>query len=251
LTIYSRNIFGIPFKKLGRRFKGISRQIADINPDIVLLQEFTSGLFLLYFHQQLRNYNFFYQNNGLLSRGGLLTMVKKNIRTDNYGFTQFTNLGSKYNLHLFDNMITKGFQSLRLPQYGLCLINTHVLTVYAGRRGYSPLQLKQVMQIRRFLRRQTAACFLTGDFNFCPNTPPYHLLLKNTSLIDASLDLGNSAMIRKKYTKKIDYVFLDPSRLKIKSIVYLDDPKFLSDHRAIVTSLQIKRAASTTDFPNK
>ena len=251
LTIYSRNIFGIPFKKLGRRFKGISQQIADLDPDIVLLQEFTSGLFLLYFQQQLRKYNFFYQNNGLLSRGGLLTMVKKEIKTDNYGFTQFDNPGPKYNLHIFDNMITKGFQTLRLPKYHLCLVNVHTSSVYLSRRGYCPLQLRQIDQIRNFLDFQTIPCFLTGDFNFSPHTPPYKLLLKDSPLTDVSLHLDNSTMLRKKYVRKFDHVFVDPTKLKITGIKYVTDPKFLSDHRAIFTSLRINRTTKISDLPNK
>jgi len=250
LTIYSRNILGIPFKKLGRRFKGIFRQIADVNPDVVLLQEFTFGLFLLYFQQQLRNYNFFYQNSGLLSRGGLLMMVKKNIKTDNYNFTQFNDLGPKYNLHVFDNIISKGFQSIFLPEYNLHIINTHLSAVYLSHRGYCPLQLQQVRQIRTFVKSLTTPIFLAGDFNFSPLTPPYNLLLKNTSLVDVSLKLGNSNIFRKKYCRKFDHVFINPTFMKIKSIDYLDDPKFLSDHRAILTSLQINRNTKTADFPN-
>jgi endonuclease/exonuclease/phosphatase family metal-dependent hydrolase len=240
LTIYSRNIFGIPFKKLSRRFKGISQQIADVSPDIVMLQEFTSGLFLLHFQQQLVNYNFFYQNNGLLSRGGLLTMVKKNIKTDNYGFTQFNDLGPKYNLHVFDNLTTRGFQSVYLPKYDLCLINTHILSKYLSRKSYIPMQLKQIDQIRQFLKKQTEACFLTGDFNFYPDSPPYCQLVKKSSLDDASRYLGNSCLHRNSYAHKIDYVFINPSRLKVKNISYLDDPKFLSDHRAIITKITLK-----------
>jgi endonuclease/exonuclease/phosphatase family metal-dependent hydrolase len=240
LTIYSRNIFGIPFKKPGRRFKGISQQISDINPDIVMLQEFTSGLFLLYFQQQLKDYNFFYYNNGPFTYGGLLTMVKKNLQTDNYHFTQFTDQGPKYNLHLFDNLITRGFQSLFLPDFNLQLINTHILAKYFSRKSFVPIQLGQIEQIRRFLRQQTSPCFLTGDFNFYPNSPPYKLLLQDTSLTDVSNHLGNSCLVRKKYLHRLDYVFLDPSRIKVDSIGYVADPKFLSDHRAILTKMSTK-----------
>jgi endonuclease/exonuclease/phosphatase family metal-dependent hydrolase len=237
LTIYSRNIFGIPFKKLGRRFKGISQQIAQTDPDVVLLQEFVSGLFLKYFRHHLENYNFFYLKHGLFTYGGLLTMVKKTIKTSRYRFTQFKDLGPKYNLHLIDNLTTRGFQSIYLPKYDLCLINTHILSKYLSRKSFVPVQLKQIGQIRRFFKRQTAACFLTGDFNFHPDCQPYQLLLNNSSLIDASHNLGHSVNFTKKRAQKLDYVFVDPTRLKVKSIAYLDDPKFLSDHRAIITKI--------------
>ena len=247
LTIYSRNIFGIPFKRLGRRFKGISKQIAKINPDVVLLQEFVSGLFLLYFQHQLKDYNFFYLNRGLFTYGSLLIMVKKNIKTDKYHFTQFNNLGPKYNLHLVDNITTRGFQSIYLPKYDLYLINTHILSIYLSKRGYSPIQLKQIDQITSFLKRRHAPCFVTGDFNFVPASPPYDLLLTNSSLIDISANLGNS-IITKRRPKKIDYVFIQPPSLKVKKIAYVSEPKFLSDHRAILTSLQIKRHTKKTNL---
>lgn len=240
LTIYSRNILGIPVKKLGRRLAGISQQISDLNPDIVMLQEFITGFYLFYFQSQLKKYNFFYLNRGFFTYGGLLIMVKKTIKTSRFKFSQFKDLGPKYNLHLADHLTTRGFQSIYLPKYDLNLINTHILSIYLSRRGYSPIQLEQIEEIRDFLKHQTAACFLSGDFNFSPHTPPYDLLLKETSLTDVSIQLGNSTKFGKNYIRKFDHIFLQKNRLKIKSIDYLTDPAFLSDHRAIVTKIITK-----------
>jgi len=251
LTIYSRNILGIPVKKLGRRLTGISQQISNLNPDIVMLQEFITGFYLFYFQPQLKKYNFFYLNRSFFTYGGLLIMVKKTIKAKHFKFSQFKDLGPKYNLHLADHLTTRGFQSIYLPKYDLNLINTHILSIYLSRRGYSPIQLEQIEEIRHFLKYQTAACFLTGDFNFSPNTPPYDLLLKDTSLTDASIKLGNSTKLGKNYIRKFDHVLYQKSRIKINSIRYPDDPFFLSDHRAIITSLQINRITKKTDFNNR
>ena len=168
LHIYTQNLFGLPFTHRARRFRALSQWIRESAPDIAFLQE---ALFAGdERHFRIDGYHAAVIPNGVFNCGGLLTLCR--VPLARVRFHPFQAQGAWHNLQLSDRLLGKGWLEAEASDWGITLVNTHLVSTYQESRGFVH-DLEQRSQLEQVLR--VVACLgpsvLAGDFNFTENTP--------------------------------------------------------------------------------
>ena len=168
LHIYTQNVYGLPFTDRRRRFDALARQIRELSPDVVFLQE------VLFkgddAHFQVEGYHRAFVPSGPWNRGGLLTLSRTPIRR--VRFQPFRAQGAWHNRQLSDRLLGKGWLEAEVPAWGLTLVNTHLVSTYREEHAFvhdhgQRAQLDELLQAVRAM----GPSILAGDFNFAEGTP--------------------------------------------------------------------------------
>jgi endonuclease/exonuclease/phosphatase family metal-dependent hydrolase len=172
LHIYTQNAFGLPFTRRARRFRALSELIREMAPDVVFLQEVMfpgdEG------HFRIEGYHAACVPRGLFNGGGLLILCRAPL--SRVRFHPFRAQGAWHNLQLSDRLLGKGWLEAEVADWGLTLVNTHLVSTYQESRRFvhDPGQRSQLEQMLRSVARLGPAV-LAGDFNFTAGTP-FHTL---------------------------------------------------------------------------
>ena len=172
LHIYTQNAFGLPFTRRARRFRALADRIGELAPDVAFLQEVMfSGDERCF---RIEGYHAAWIPNGLFNRGGLLTLCR--VPLTRVRFHPYRAQGAWHNLQLSDRLLGKGWLEAEAPDWGITLVNTHLVSTYQESRRFVH-DLEQLSQLEQVLR--VLPCLgpsiLAGDFNFIENTP-FHCL---------------------------------------------------------------------------
>jgi endonuclease/exonuclease/phosphatase family metal-dependent hydrolase len=172
LHIYTQNAFGLPFTRRARRFRALADLIRRLAPDVVFLQEALFAGDEGYF--RIEGYHAAWVPNGLCNRGGLLTLCRAPLTR--VRFHPFRAQGAWHNLQLSDRLLGKGWLEAEVADWGLTLVNTHLVSTYQESRRFvhDPGQRSQLEQMLRSVAGLGPAV-LAGDFNFAAGTP-FHTL---------------------------------------------------------------------------
>ena len=211
-----------------RRLPLIASTILKENPDLICLQEvfFESDASYLIkkFFQKGFGQSFKYQDLLIASKKPILSSYA----------AKFKDQGKIFSFSALDAIYGKAFQaiSLQLKSHKLTLANTHLLSAYAlSGKNYQDTRVRQVREILAYLKtlgHNNIA--VVGDFNFEPETKPYHIF-EELGFVDLSYH------IPKNTTKKLDFVFDKNLALKVTAA----GSKFteLSDHAYLTLELEI------------
>jgi endonuclease/exonuclease/phosphatase family metal-dependent hydrolase len=168
LHLYTQNVFGLPFTRRQRRFRALSDLIRELAPDVAFLQEVMFAGDEKCF--QIEGYHAAFIPDGLFNRGGLLTLCRAPLTR--VRFHPFRAQGAWHNLQLSDRLLGKGWLEAEAPDWGITLVNTHLVSTYQESRRFVH-DLQQRSQLEQMLRvvRDLGPSVLAGDFNFTENTP--------------------------------------------------------------------------------
>ncbi len=172
LHIYTQNAFGLPFTRRARRFRALADKISELAPDVAFLQEVLfSGDEQCF---RIDGYHAAWIPNGLFNRGGLLTLCR--VPLTRVRFHPYRAQGAWHNFQLSDRLLGKGWLEAEAPDWGLTLVNTHLVSTYQESRRFVH-DLEQLAQLKQVLRglARLGPSVLAGDFNFVENTP-FHCL---------------------------------------------------------------------------
>jgi hypothetical protein len=119
-------------------------------------------------------------------------------------FVPFTRQGAWHNLQVTDRLLGKGFLEAEVPEWGLHLLNTHLVSTYQERVFRE--DANQAAQLHQLLDNagRKAGVLMGGDFNFMGGTP-YHARVE-TVLEDVSRGLHPMGLAD--CQPKIDHVFI-------------------------------------------
>ncbi|MDR3671115.1 MAG: endonuclease/exonuclease/phosphatase family protein [Holophaga sp.] len=168
LHIYTQNVFGLPFTRRARRFQALCQRIRELAPDVVFLQE---ALFAGdEKHFRIEGYHAACVPNGLFNRGGLLILSR--VPLTRVRFHPFRAQGAWHNLQLSDRLLGKGWLEAEAADWGITLVNTHLVSTYQESRRFVH-DLEQRAQLEQVLRvvARLGPSVLAGDFNFTEGTP--------------------------------------------------------------------------------
>jgi endonuclease/exonuclease/phosphatase family metal-dependent hydrolase len=172
LHIYTQNAFGLPFTRRAPRFRALSDLIRRLAPDVAFLQE------VLFAgdekHFRIDGYHAAFIPSGVFNRGGLLTLCR--VPLARVRFHPFRAQGAWHNLQLSDRLLGKGWLEAEACDWGITLVNTHLVSTYQESRRFvhDPEQRAQLEQVLRMMPG-LGPSVLAGDFNFMENTP-YHVM---------------------------------------------------------------------------
>lgn len=175
VTIYSRNIFGVPFFANQHKIR-IDRLLEEsklARSDILLLQE----VFLPKDKREIRKcfkkeFHIFQAKNGFLRfGGGLCGLFKKRTKIESHHFIPFNSSGFLSNLTITDKIAGKGFQVFKISRpIEITLINTHLTCPYIKNIDESykikNLMANQLSSIKKYVDKETKnPLIICGDFN--------------------------------------------------------------------------------------
>lgn len=175
LKILCLNCFGSPISfNRSLRFKLIAKEIEELSPDLVMLQEVITPGYKKILSNELSKFDWkFYSNrNGFLESGGLI-MLSKKLEIQNLKFHKFNEQGPIYFLSLTDRVLGKGFQtaSIKFNNKDILIINTHLLCLYSKGAKDINAQQKQFNQLTNFIKNQKINnVVLSGDLNANPTS---------------------------------------------------------------------------------
>mgnify|MGYP001568000017 CR=1 FL=1 len=264
LSIICLNCFGSPLSFNWRvRLKLLADQLNTLNPDIICLQEiFTRGQREILLGILAKSYNRYSSEVVNMSRGGLITFVKKDIKLDEYHFKKYKNQGSIFTLAITDRMAGKGIQNLNLSfsDKALTIVNTHLLCLYGGNKTDINDHKKQTQQLISYLIEYKSNLVLCGDINIFP-TDSILSEIKTTlnvrenlpsNSITVSPDNLNRGTILNHFGDgkpyRTDYTLVSKLLGIVKQEIILNDPvKYngkdynLSDHYGVYTEIEFQK----------
>ncbi len=201
LHIYTQNVFGLPFTLRSRRFRALCEQIRELGPDVAFLQEVLFAEDARRF--RIEGYHAAFVPNGPFNRGGLLTLSR--VPLSRVRFRPFRAQGAWHNLQLSDRLLGKGWLEAEARDWGMTLVNTHLVSTYQESRGFV-LDLEQGSQLAQVLGEvaRRGPLVLAGDFNFTEGTP-FHSLAESF-LEDVARGLHPQPMAH--LQPKLDHIFV-------------------------------------------
>jgi len=259
MKILCLNCFGIPISLNKRlRFELIAKNINSLNPDIAFLQEVIDHKDKMLLEKVLKpeGWNFYSEKNGLLERGGVVTISK--IKGLKYReFVKFVNQGPKKLITVPDKILGKGFHWVKLPSRDIVFVNVHILCPYARREDDIQAQADQLNQLMLYIKTiNSKNIVVVGDFNLDPDSNLVKKLKKDCSLSDTltpndfTIDLKNLNRGKlmnifsdgKNY--RTDYIFINKNIKNIKTKIVFIKPEVykgkkihLSDHYGILSEI--------------
>jgi endonuclease/exonuclease/phosphatase family metal-dependent hydrolase len=240
LHIYTQNAFGLPFTGRARRFRALSQLIRDLAPDVVFLQEVLFAGDERFF--QLDGYHAAWLPNGLFNCGGLLTLCR--VPLTRIRFHPFRAQGAWHNLQLSDRFLGKGWLEAEASEWGITLVNTHLVSTYQESDGFVH-DTEQEAQLDQVLRRvaHLGPSVLAGDFNFTEGTPYHQMATARVEDVAKGLHpFGFGSLL-----PKLDHVFVrslawHEARAKRVPPGTLADPRGpvpVSDHAGVSVELEL------------
>jgi sphingomyelin phosphodiesterase 2 len=186
-----------------RRMRLIGQTLADLNPDVVAIQEAfikkdRDELIAQLGDSRLQNHAYF--GHGV-SGSGLLILSALPILE--ISFHQYQNKGKWYKIWEGDYWAGKGAALVRVPlgkNAGvLDFYNTHMQASYVEPDSFdanAPVRLEQMKELRDFVLKTSRPgnpAILAGDFNCKPGSDDYQLLVEGAGLerllsVDTELD---------------------------------------------------------------
>ncbi len=201
LHIYTQNAFGLPFTGRARRFRALTKLIRDLAPDLVFLQEVLFGGD----EEMLRieGYHTACLPNGMFNRGGLLTLSR--VPLSRVRFHPFTAQGAWTNRQLSDRFLGKGWLEAEASEWGITLVNTHLVSTYRESDGFVH-DTEQEAQLHQLLHRveHLGPSVIAGDFNFTEGTPFHRMAIERVE--DVARGLHPSGIGR--LLPKLDHIFV-------------------------------------------
>lgn len=198
LSFLTQNCYGLPVQQKNRRFLEIAGRIRDLKPDLVLLQEVLFRDDERFF--RIDGYHRSCFPGPVFLAGGLLILSR--VRPERIRFHVFHEQGRLWDLQLSDRLLGKGWLEAEFPEWGLTVINTHLVSVYDRIRG-GPDE-RQGRQLDQLLSRIHALpkAVLGGDLNFTPQSSFYRKMLEWGRDLTIGIDITCPAD-----RTKIDYLF--------------------------------------------
>jgi len=237
LTIYTQNCSWWPVTNRKKYFKQIGDFIEAAKPDIVFLQEVFYGKWVKWF--DIEGYNTIYKMKKVFLHGGLVILVRKNIRFE----PQFAGLfRSQFNarpLQFLSSLAARrGFLHIYLPDFNVHLINAHLTAGFSQNHKYNPARFMQVSQLREYTNNVDCVVF-GGDLNFHEDSPEHYMLQLDS--VDISSGVGTTFPGD---DARYDYIFAKnlPLKLVESHIIPWYEQSFLRfkpiDHHGIMCTIR-------------
>lgn len=168
LRLYTQNVFGLPLTRRARRFRALSDLIRELAPDVAFLQEVMFAGDEECF--RIEGYHAAFIPAGMFNGGGLLTLCR--VPLTRVRFQPYHAQGAWHNLQLSDRLLGKGWLEAEASDWGITLVNTHLVSTYQESRRFVH-DLEQLAQLDQVLRAMPCLgpSVLAGDFNFIEDTP--------------------------------------------------------------------------------
>lgn len=273
LRILSLNTFGAPFlsKNISKRFEHLADALKEEDPDVICLQE----VFLYpHFHLLrvlLPEYPYTAFKRFLYGpKGGLVIFSKLPLQKSTY--KGFSDRGSLRSSSIAAHLIRNGVLSVQVKDTAITVLNTHLTPntdidwdVNNRFSKYQASQLKQVADMVQNEKLKGREAILTGDFNIPPDSELYENFIMNSQMVDlfANMDsptYHDSFYPDDKDARRIDYIFIPSSSKNIrhisseyileKPVMISGDYMYLSDHKGVMTELEINPAKQKRKFTN-
>lgn len=230
MRIITQNCFGANVLNASKRLEIIARQISQIKPDLVFLQEIGFPYQAKIF--SLPGFIQFFTPAHIFIKGGLLTLVKDNLQVKSITFTQFSSQGKLFSEQLVDRMIGKGFLDIELKN-GIHLINTHLVATYSGRFVYDSNQLDQINQLISYFQKLEKV-IIAGDFNTDRGGQYYQLMIRYLTDFAPKIECTSPNGKR-----NIDFVLGKGIDQKVLSAQLINYPSknYPSDHKGILVEI--------------
>ena len=278
MRVLTFNCCALPWltRDIPARLRRLGREIVELDPDLILLQELFLARHLGIVREALKDWPHAFFGPRTLRRhaGGLAIFSRYPLMGAKY--FQYREQGSWIRYSALAKFSGKGYMAakLKLPRGANCkLVHTHMLADYrrptktrAGRRDpYTVFQHGQVEELRAFIggmdREEPA--LLVGDFNLTPKSEMMRRFLKRTGLSDSMAGVRTPSIIGRKYYqvpfnrapgKRLDYVLhrggggwkvaAGKWRYVFERPRKLDNSRrvTLSDHRGILIDLEVRKS---------
>ncbi len=201
LHIYTQNAYGLPLTRRAERFRALARLVQDLAPDVAFLQEVMFAGDEEFF--RIDGYHRAFLPNGVFNCGGLLTLSKTPLAV--VRFHPFRSQGAWHNRQLSDRFLGKGWLEATAPEWGITLVNTHLVSTYreSGHFVHDSEQHAQLEQVLIAVAR-LGPSILAGDFNFTEDTPFHRLAVQRLEDVTRGLHPWGLRGLQ----PKIDHIFV-------------------------------------------
>ena len=240
LHIYTQNAFGLPFTRRAKRFQALSGLIRGLAPDVAFLQEVLFAGDEKFF--RIEGYHAAFVPNGVLNCGGLLTLCRAPLTR--VRFHPFRAQGAWHTLQLSDRLLGKGWLEAEASDWGITLVNTHLVSTYHESHHFVH-DLEQQSQLEQVLREVAylGPSVLAGDFNFTEGTP-FHCMAEE-GMEDVARGLYPLGLGR--LLPKLDHIFVrslgwreaQAKRVVPGTLAGARGAASLSDHAGVSVELEL------------
>lgn len=259
-SLLTFNCFGGLNWTTPRRLRALARELAELTPTVVCLQEVQSYVALRLLTAACPTYPGQAYGPGLRApNGSLLTLGRTALGPTH--FTRYTVQGPWYGLTLLDHLTQKGALLTQMQYAGLpvVIINTHLVANYGA--NWHPQgrvardQQKQLQQLAALVCEQpaNALVLVAGDFNLPRGSWLYHEFLALTGLTDPLAgDIRPTYRpfpgVPVRYALPIDFIFIRPpagQSIESQATLYFSEKRpllsggqsYLSDHLGVLVTL--------------
>jgi len=272
LTIYSRNVFGVPVfaRRRAERLRGIVAQARGAGADIIFLQEiFMPGERRALKRHLDSGYETSRAHAGLFRLGGGLSASARPGLNMDASFVRFPRSGTFRDMTVGDRLAAKGFQALKaaLPTdesastpgspAAITFLNTHLTCPYEDIDGGGHKEAileSQLATMEAFIRGVNGPLVICGDFNMDASDRIMADFMRRSGLTDHSAHLPATVLgnffspqwlfrdiIR---IKKIDHILTKniPAGWTIDVQPADDGDAFLSDHLGLIARIEMREA---------
>ena len=263
-SLITFNCFGGLNWTTPRRLRSLARELQQIQPDVVCLQEVQSNWALRVLRQLTENHlAHAYLPGRSAPLGALLTLTRR--PPDKTNFTRYTNQGAWLGPTVMDQLTQKGMLLMQTAWAGqaVVVINTHLVANYwakwqPGSRAAQDQQ-RQLHQLADLVQAQpaTTLVLVAGDFNIPRGSWLYEEFLQRSGLVDPLAGDQRPTYrpfpgVPVHYALPIDFVFLrTPAGMTVQTTADLcfTEPctyigggqGYLSDHIGVRVTFQWQR----------
>jgi endonuclease/exonuclease/phosphatase family metal-dependent hydrolase len=255
-SLLTLNSFGLPFFLGLNRIKILARELSDLGPSVICLQEIQQNVYLPVLRDRLTGYpHQSYRQYSPAPMGGLVTASK--LPFVSYEFLPFPNRGKWWSIGFADWALRKGVLVTTYDVEGqqIIVLNTHIHANYLGSwssdKMLAKIQSDQVRYLAELAKAQSrdALVIICGDFNFPRDTFLYEELAEISGFIDPLKDDPRPtyrpvSMLASKWSVALDFIFYrNPDKIDMNieadvlpvenSRASKSSSKFLSDHCAL------------------
>jgi endonuclease/exonuclease/phosphatase family metal-dependent hydrolase len=256
-SLLTLNSFGLPFFLGINRIKILARELSDLGPSVICLQEVQQNVYLPILRDRLRGYpHQAYRQYSPAPMGGLVTASRSPFMRSE--FLPYPNRGRLLSIGFADWGLRKGVLITELDIEGLRVIvlNTHVHANYQGKwqkaNKLAQIQSDQVKYLTEQAKAQPeeALVVICGDFNFPRDTFLYEELTQISGFIDPLRDDPRPtyrpvSFLASKWSVTLDFIiYRKPAKIDMELVADIlpienskarsASSKFLSDHCALI-----------------
>lgn len=244
--------------------KILTRELSDLAPSVICLQEIQQNAYLPILRDRLSGYTHqAYQRNFQAPMGGLVTASK--LPFVSFEFLPFPNRGKWWSIGFADWALRKGVLATTFEVEGqqIIVLNTHIHANYLGSWSKDSMLAKIQSDQVRYLAEQAKArsrdalVIICGDFNFPRDTFLYEELAEISGFIDPLKDDPRPtyrpvSLLASKWSLTLDFIFYrNPDKIDMNieaDIIPIENSrarrsssKFLSDHCALTFNARWRR----------